>query len=267
RHTLPSPRRTSRPSARSRHSARPASASRTMSPSSASTTSARAPTSASPRSASRCTRWGRPPSTSSSAASTIRAVPSPTPRSRPGSACARRAALTPSTPLLRSPDARPPRTACSRPMTRTHATPGSPRRAARLLASLALAVLLSGSASAQYGKIQGTVTDAATGEPLPGVNVLVEGTAQGTATDFDGRYTIIGVRPDTYTLVFSFIGYRTARIEGVRVSIDVTTTTDIALQEEVFEGEEIVVTAERELVQRDLTATTAFVSGDEIKAL
>ena len=152
-------------------------------------------------------------------------------------------------------------------MTRTHATPGSPRRAARLLASLALAVLLSGSAFAQSGKVQGTVTDAATGEPLPGVNVLIEGTAQGTATDFDGRYTIIGVRPDTYTLVFSFIGYRTARIEGVRVSIDVTTTTDVVLQEEVFEGEEIVVMAERELVQRDLTATTAFVSGDEIKAL
>lgn len=152
-------------------------------------------------------------------------------------------------------------------MIRTHAFLGSPRRAARLLGALVVAVLLSGSAFAQSGKVQGTVTDAATGEPLPGVNVLIEGTAQGTATDLDGTYTIVGVRPDTYTLVFSFIGYRTARIEGVRVSIDVTTTTDVVLQEEVFEGEEVVVTAERELVQRDLTATTAFVSGDEIQAL
>lgn len=140
-------------------------------------------------------------------------------------------------------------------------------RAAQFVTALVVAVILSGSATAQYGKLVGTVTDAQSGEPLPGVNVLIDGTSQGTATDFDGNYSIIGVRPDTYTLVFSFIGYRTARVEGVRVSIDVTTEVDVELQEEIFEGEEVVVTAERELVQKDLTATTAFVSGDEIQAL
>ena len=141
-------------------------------------------------------------------------------------------------------------------------------RLSRILALAALAVLLgSSSAFAQYGKIVGTVTDADTGEPLPGVNVLIQGTQQGTATNFDGEYSIIGLRPDTYTVVFSFIGYQTTSVEGVRISIDVTTVVDVQMAEEVFEGEEVVVTATRPLVQKDLTATTAFVSGDEIQAL
>ncbi len=143
----------------------------------------------------------------------------------------------------------------------------APRSLLRLTALLALAMFLSGTAVAQYGKVTGTVTDAATGEPLPGVNVFIEGTTQGTATNFDGDYTIIGLRPDTYDVIFSFVGYRNTRVEGVRVSIDVTTRVDAELQEDIIEGEEVIVTAERALVQKDLTATTAFVSSDEILAL
>lgn len=135
------------------------------------------------------------------------------------------------------------------------------------LAAFALAVLFAPGAFAQYGKIQGTVTDATSGEPLPGVNVFIEGTTQGTSTNFDGDYVIIGLRPDTYTVVFSFVGYQTTRVEDVRINIDLTRTIDVEMSEEVFEGEEVVVTAVRPLVQKDLTATTAFVSGDEIAAL
>ncbi len=120
---------------------------------------------------------------------------------------------------------------------------------------------------AQSGKITGTVTDALSGETLIGVNVVIEGTTQGTSTNIDGEYVIIGVRPGTYTLVASYIGFQTQRIEGVRVQIDLTTEVDISMSEEVVEGEEIVVTATRPLVQKDLTATTSVVSGDEIRAL
>jgi outer membrane receptor protein involved in Fe transport len=135
-----------------------------------------------------------------------------------------------------------------------------------LLATLALG--LSAAADAQTGKISGRVTDAATGETIPGVNVLIEGTGQGAATNLDGEYVIIGVRPDTYVLTFSFVGYQTTRVEDVRVRIDLTTNVDAELQEEDLglEGE-IVVTAQRDLFERDVTATTAFVSGDEIRAI
>ena len=47
------------------------------------------------------------------------------------------------------------------------------------------------------GKIAGKVTDAATGERLPGVNIVIEGTLQGTSTNVNGEYVIIGVRPGT----------------------------------------------------------------------
>ncbi|NBC15842.1 MAG: TonB-dependent receptor [Bacteroidetes bacterium] len=137
-------------------------------------------------------------------------------------------------------------------------------------ACLLLLVFLAGTvgdAVAQYGKISGRVTDAANGEALPGVNVVIEGTTQGTSTNIDGEYVIIGVRPGTYTLVASYIGFQTQRIEGVRVQIDLTTSIDIQLREQVIEGEEVVVTATKPLVQKDLTATTSVVSGDEIRSL
>jgi len=126
---------------------------------------------------------------------------------------------------------------------------------------------MASAASAQSGKISGTVTDATTGESIPGANVRIDGTTQGASTNFDGEYVIIGVRPDVYTIVVSYIGYQNQNIENVRVRIDLTTTVDAALQEESFGGEEITVQANRELFQKDVTATTATVSGDEIREL
>jgi outer membrane receptor protein involved in Fe transport len=145
------------------------------------------------------------------------------------------------------------------------------RRFAGIAACLALALLLAAAlperAFAQHGTIRGVVTDAATGDPLPGVNVFIEGTTLGGSTGMDGSYVIIGVRPDTYNVIFSFIGYESVRFTDVRVRIDLSTTLNAQLREEVIQGTEVVVTAERSLVQRDLTASTAVVSGEDIRAL
>ena len=139
--------------------------------------------------------------------------------------------------------------------------------APRLLMTLLLAAW-SGLAHAQTtGKITGTVTDAATGEAIPGVNVLIEGTSLGTATNFDGEFTMIGMRPGSYTIIASFIGYATQRVEGVRVNVDLTTTVNIELGEEVFEGEEVVVTADAVLVRRDLTSSEFRVTSETIESL
>ncbi len=119
----------------------------------------------------------------------------------------------------------------------------------------------------QSGKIAGRVTDAATGDPLPGVNVIIDGTTLGTATGPDGDYVIIGVRPGTYTITASFIGYTTQKREDVRVSVDLTTTVDFELGEEVLEGEEIVVTAEYEVVRKDLTSSESRVTAETIENL
>lgn len=72
--------------------------------------------------------------------------------------------------------------------------------------TLAATLFFAGSAFAQTN-VSGTVTDADTGEPLPGANVIVEGTAMGAATDENGRYAIGDVPSGTHTLTVSFVGY------------------------------------------------------------
>lgn len=117
-----------------------------------------------------------------------------------------------------------------------------------------------------YGKIAGTVVDD-TGIPLPGVNVSIAGTTQGSVTDLDGNYNILRVRPGTYAVQASFIGFSTQRVEGVEVIVDKTSRVDFTMAEEVFEGEEIVITAERGIVQVDRTTTTAVVNSEQLEAL
>lgn len=122
------------------------------------------------------------------------------------------------------------------------------------------------SASAQ-GKIAGRITEGATGDALIGVNVVLEGLQQGTVTDIDGNYIILNVRPGTYTLIFSYIGFETKRVENIKVTTGQTTRYDIRLNEQVLEGQEIVIQAERPLVQKDLTASKTTVVAEEIDAL
>ena len=123
------------------------------------------------------------------------------------------------------------------------------------------------SAHAQSGKITGTVLEATTGEPLPGVNVFIEGTTQGTITGLDGEYIIIGVRPGSYTVVASFVGFARSSREGVRVNVDLTTTVDFSLTEEVFEGEGVVIVADAVAVKKDLTSSEARVTAETIDRL
>jgi len=121
--------------------------------------------------------------------------------------------------------------------------------------------------SGQTGKIAGRVVEAEKKEPLPGTNVFLEGTALGTITDVKGNYFIINIPPGKYTIVFRSMGYKTKKMEGVNVNVDVTTQLSTELTSTVIEGEEVIVRAERPMVQKDLTSTSARVSSDEINLL
>jgi hypothetical protein len=93
--------------------------------------------------------------------------------------------------------------------------------------------------------LTGTVTDAATGDPLPGVNVFIAESMRGTATDNDGRFRLDNVPLGAQRLVVSFIGYATAtrdlNLREPRVYV-----LDFALDEETVELEGVVVYAERD---------------------
>ncbi|MCH7682043.1 TonB-dependent receptor [candidate division KSB1 bacterium] len=117
----------------------------------------------------------------------------------------------------------------------------------------------------QTGKIVGRIIDAESGEGLPGVNTILEGTTMGAATDLEGYYIILNLPPGTYTVKSSMIGYNTVRVTQVKVSIDQTTTVNFPLQSTVLEiGEEITITAERPIVQKDLTSSLSIVRSEDI---
>ncbi len=138
----------------------------------------------------------------------------------------------------------------------------------RLLVFLACVFALQGTALAgSTGKIAGKVTDARSKEPLVGVNIIVTGTSLGAATDINGEYTILNIPPNVYNVKASLLGYNPVLVDGIKVSIDLTTRQDFELTETVVEQKEVVITAERPLVQKDLTATTAIVGKDQISAL
>jgi len=122
--------------------------------------------------------------------------------------------------------------------------------------------------SGTAGKIAGRVTDAQTGEPLPGANVVIEGTTMGAPTDGTGAYAILNVPPGVYTVKASMMGFQDVRIQNVKVSIDLTTTVDFKLGETVLEvAAPVTVTAERPVVQKDMTSALSSVSSEQIKAL
>ncbi len=125
-------------------------------------------------------------------------------------------------------------------------------------ASLTLVLLLIGLTSfAQGHTVSGKVTDAVTGEPLPGVAVLVKGTSHGVATEADGTY-VLDVDP-TSTLLCSCFGY--ADVEQVvkgRTNIDFSLSVDAQLLEET------IVIGYGTTTKKDLTGAIGNIGGDAI---
>jgi outer membrane receptor for ferrienterochelin and colicin len=136
--------------------------------------------------------------------------------------------------------------------------------------AVALALVLGSavSAYAQTGRITGTVTDATTGEPLAGVQIVLEGTGRGTITQDNGRYFLINVQPGVYTVSAQLLGYATARRENVQVSIDVLRSVDFQMQSEAVALQEIIVEAERTpLIETRATGAQDLLSLQDIASL
>ena len=112
---------------------------------------------------------------------------------------------------------------------------------------------------AQEKSVSGTVTDQE-GVPLPGVNIIVKGTTNGTQSDFDGQYLIEASVGDV--LVFSYLGQRT-----VERSVGAENTINVQMQEDASQLEEVVVTAQgivRE--KRSLGYAVTTVEADKVES-
>ena len=106
--------------------------------------------------------------------------------------------------------------------------------------------------------ITGTITDAVDDRPLPGVNVLVKGTATGTVSDIDGHYQVTASSPQD-VLVFSSIGYTTQEIEVAQKR-----TIDVAMEADVQSLEEIVVIADEIRVLKSVTSSVSGIQAEMV---
>ncbi|MEX0770977.1 MAG: SusC/RagA family TonB-linked outer membrane protein [Balneolaceae bacterium] len=115
--------------------------------------------------------------------------------------------------------------------------------------------LLAGTMQAQT--VRGVVSDAQTGESLPGVNIIVQGTTTGTTTDIDGQYELT-VPSLEETLVFSYVGYVTQEIP-----IQGRTNIDIEMSSQALVGDEVVVVGYGTQRRGELTGSIGSVSEED----
>jgi TonB-linked SusC/RagA family outer membrane protein len=112
--------------------------------------------------------------------------------------------------------------------------------------------------SAQDRQVTGKVTGAEDGLPVPGVNVLVQGTNKGTTTDADGNYSI-QLSSGESVLVFTFVGFKPATI-----AVNNQTAINVALESDVTSLDEVVVVGYGEQRKIDITGAVANVEAEEI---
>lgn len=132
----------------------------------------------------------------------------------------------------------------------------SDRRTKTPFMLLLLALLFSVNTMAQELTLHGRVTDAANGDPLPGVSILIQGTATGTTTNVDGDYTLNVRKGDI--LVFSFIGYKSQT-----VTITDQTTLNIALAEDLQQLQEVVVIGYGQVRKNDATGSVVSINAND----
>lgn len=128
------------------------------------------------------------------------------------------------------------------------------------------------------GKIAGRVTDAKTGDPLPGAQIMITGKwvdntevempiMIGAITDKEGDFFIINVSPGSYTILIQMMGYETMRLTNARISVNRTFEINAKLKPTVIEGKEVVVVAKVLDMKKDQTSSVRNISSDDIEKL
>lgn len=138
----------------------------------------------------------------------------------------------------------------------------------KLIILLHLLFLLSTVAFAGItGKISGRITDSQNHEGLAGVNIIIDGTFLGAATDSEGFYTILHVPPGTHIIKASLIGYTKVNVANVLVVIEQTATINMEMSSEILGLDEVTVVAVRPAVVRDVSNSQMNISANTIETI
>lgn len=120
-------------------------------------------------------------------------------------------------------------------------------------------VVIAPSEMIQQRVITGTITDASTGEPLPGVNVILKGTVTGTSTGIDGKFTLT-IPDKPATLLITFTGYKTLEVPVTNVSV-----YNISMTEETLALDEVVVIGYGTRQKKDITTAISTISAKDLE--
>ncbi|KKM77138.1 hypothetical protein LCGC14_1373110, partial [marine sediment metagenome] len=126
------------------------------------------------------------------------------------------------------------------------------------LLTLTLTLFMTYSVFGQEVTVTGVVSFAGDGSALPGVNVIVKGTTNGTVTDFDGKYSI-NVAPGDETLTFSFIGFTKQEI-----AINGQTEIDVTMTEDATALDEVVLVGYGTQIKREVTGSVQTIDAEEL---
>ncbi|MBV6445230.1 MAG: TonB-dependent receptor [Ignavibacteriales bacterium] len=119
----------------------------------------------------------------------------------------------------------------------------------------------------QTGKLSGIIKDQKTGETLIGATILIDGTKLGAKSDNDGYYAILNVPPGKFTVRASMIGYATQAVTEVQVNINQTTILDFALVDESITTQEVVVIADKPIIEKDVSSSVVNISMEDVATL
>lgn len=136
-----------------------------------------------------------------------------------------------------------------------------------ILVLLYLSGLVAQSFAGTTGALAGKVTDVSTGEPLPGVNIVIVGSGRGGVTNSKGEFSITGVTPGKYLVRASLIGYKTIEAKNIEIEADQTTIFNFRLASTDIEVEGVTAYGERPIVDtRKLSGDQTF-NRDKIEQL
>lgn len=124
-----------------------------------------------------------------------------------------------------------------------------------------LFLLLTSFASSQDVTVKGTVADQATGQPIPGVNVVVKNTTNGASTDFDGNFSIQNV-PINSVIVFTYLGYKDQEVTILNAN-----PLTIMMVEDTESLDEVVVIGYGTQRKKETTGAVSVVSSETIENL
>jgi TonB-dependent starch-binding outer membrane protein SusC len=113
--------------------------------------------------------------------------------------------------------------------------------------------------------VQGTVLDAATGDPMPGVNVVLSEIERGSNTTIDGNFEIRNVESGTYTLIATFVGFQQYQTELQVGNTDVN--VEIMLEEDILGLEELVVVGYGTQSRIDVTGSISSITAESFENL